>query len=121
MGGTFDTTSIESEILIENNLNFTLLLSGLWFGYGLLFESTSWQGTPGKKLTGQVITDMNGERIGFGRALGRACGKVFSSMLPLYIPYIMTGFTDRKQSLHDVMCGTLVFRARDLKKSNSRF
>lgn len=109
------------DVVILENGTLTLIIAALWFGYGLLFESSTWQGTPGKKLTGLVITDMSGQRIGFGRSFGRACGKVFSTFIPLYIPYIMVGATARKQSLHDKMCGTLVFRRHDLNKSNMVF
>jgi uncharacterized RDD family membrane protein YckC len=31
-------------------------------------------------------------------------------MVPLGIGYIMAGFTERKQALHDLIAGTLVFR-----------
>lgn len=107
-------------VLMEDG-PLTLAVAMIWFGYGLVFESSSWQGTPGKKLTGLVITDMSGQKIGFGKALGRAFGKIFSTFIPLYIPYIMVGITERKQSLHDKMCGTLVFRRRDLENSSAIF
>lgn len=108
-----------SRLLEDGPLTWVVIL--LWFGYGLVFEGSAWQGTPGKKLTGLVITDMSGQKIGFGKAFGRACAKVFSGCLPLYIPYIMVGVTERKQSLHDKMCGTLVFRRHDLMHSNTVF
>lgn len=110
-----------SEIEILENGPLTMTLAALWFGYGLLFESSGLQGTPGKIMTGLVVTDMEGRKIGFGHSFGRACGKVFSTFVPLYIPYIMVAMTERKQSLHDKMCGTLVFRRRDLANSTVVF
>ena|ERR1700730_3449568 len=38
-----------------------------WLYYSLL-ESSSWQGTLGKKLLGMRVMDLNGNRISFGRA-----------------------------------------------------
>ncbi len=110
-----------SEVGLFANWTLTLLVCALWFVYGIFFESSSWQGTPGKKLTGLVITDMTGQRISFGQSLGRAFGKVLSGIVPFYIPYIMVGVTKRKQSLHDKMVGTLVFRRRDLVNSGTVF
>lgn len=117
----FDVMGGDGGVKLLEDGPLTLTVAILWFGYGLLFESSAWQATPGKKLTGLVITDMSGQKIGFGRALGRAFGKVFSTFVPLYIPYIMVGMTERKQSLHDKMCGTLVFRRHDLMNSNTVF
>jgi len=100
------------EILVDGPLTLTLL--NMWFGYGLMFEASSWQGTPGKKVTGLVITDKSGERITFSRALGRAFAKALSGVVPFYIPYFMVATTERKQSLHDMIAGTLVFCRHDL-------
>jgi uncharacterized RDD family membrane protein YckC len=55
------------------------------------------------------VTDLAGNRIGFGRATGRFFAKILSGMI-MYIGFIMIGFTDRKQGLHDMLAGTLVMR-----------
>lgn len=83
-------------------------LLGGWL-YFALMESSSWQGTLGKKALGLYVTDMEGRRISFGRASGRFFGKLVSN-LTLLIGYIMAGFTARKQALHDMMAGCLVLR-----------
>jgi uncharacterized RDD family membrane protein YckC len=79
-----------------------------WLYYALM-ESSSWQATLGKKALGLEVTDLEGHRISFGRASGRFFGKIISSMI-LYIGFMMAGFTDKKQALHDMMAGTLVIR-----------
>jgi uncharacterized RDD family membrane protein YckC len=56
---------------------------------------------------GLVVTDLDGQRISFGKASGRHFGKIISSLI-LCIGFIMAGFTERKQALHDIMAGTLV-------------
>jgi len=65
------------------------------------------QATLGKKLVGIQVTDLYGQRIGFGRALNRLLGKMLSA-LTLYIGFMMAGWTEKKQALHDIMAGTLV-------------
>lgn len=75
------------------------------------FESSSWQGTPGKKALGLVVTDESGGRIGFGKATGRFFGKILSSLI-LLIGFIMAGFTEKKQGLHDMLAGTLVYKGQ---------
>jgi len=79
-----------------------------WLYYALL-ESSPWQATLGKKALGLEVTDLDGRRISFPRATGRYLGKIVSSFI-LMIGYIMAGFTERKQALHDMMAGCLVIR-----------
>ena len=78
----------------------------LYFAYS---ESSAWQATVGKKLLGLRVTDLNGGRIGFGKASGRFFGKILSGMI-LNIGFIMAGFTEKKQALHDMLASTLVVR-----------
>jgi uncharacterized RDD family membrane protein YckC len=82
---------------------------GVWL-YEALMTSSSKQGTLGKMAFGMKVTDMSGARISFGRSTGRFFAKILSGMI-LNIGYIMAGFTDRKQALHDMIAGTLVVRS----------
>ena len=77
-----------------------------WLYYALL-ESSSRQATLGKMAIGIIVTDLDGGRISFGRANGRYLGKMVSAFI-LMIGFIMAGFTERKQGLHDIMAGCLV-------------
>jgi uncharacterized RDD family membrane protein YckC len=70
-------------------------------------ESSSKQATLGKLALGIVVTDLNGNRISFGRATGRYFGKIVSGMI-FAIGYIMAGFTEKKQALHDMIASCLV-------------
>ena len=58
---------------------------------------------------GIIVTDETGGRISFGRATGRYFSKIISAMI-FWIGYIMAGFTDKKQALHDVIANTLVWK-----------
>src|SRR4029077_9778304 len=78
--------------------------------YHALMESSEWQATLGKKALGLVVTDMAGHRVSFGRSTGRHFGKIITNLLPFLIGYIMAGFTDKKQALHDMLAGCLVLR-----------
>jgi uncharacterized RDD family membrane protein YckC len=78
--------------------------------YHALMESSEWQATVGKKVLGLVVTDMAGRRISFGRSTGRHFGKIVTNMIPMAIGYIMAGFTERKQAIHDMIAGCLVLR-----------
>ena len=53
---------------------------------------------------------MTGQRVSFARATGRHFGKVITNMVPMLIGYIMAGFTERKQALHDMIAGCVVLR-----------
>lgn len=89
---------------------FLLLFFAMWIYYAL-FEASSWQGTPGKKLLGLYVTDMNGRPLTLWRASGRYLGRKVSD-LTFLVGYILAGFTEKKQALHDLISGCLVLRRR---------
>jgi uncharacterized RDD family membrane protein YckC len=84
-------------------------LVGLIVGiaYFVGFESSAYQATPGKMALGLIVVDTDGRRISPARAFGRYFAKILSGLI-LLIGYIMVGFTERKQGLHDMIAGTLV-------------
>lgn len=77
--------------------------------YFASFESSAWQATPGKRLLGLVVTDLEERRVSFARASGRYFGKLLSGTLFL-IGFLIAGFTPRKQALHDLLASCLVLR-----------
>lgn len=77
--------------------------------YFSLMESSKHQGTVGKLLFRIKVTDTNGNRISFANATGRYFAKIISGMI-LMIGYIMAGFTDRKQALHDLIASCYVIK-----------
>ena len=86
-----------------------IMLAG-WL-YFALMESSSRGATLGKLALGIRVTDLNGSRISFGRATGRYFGKIVSGMI-LHIGFLMAGFTQQKQALHDIIAGCLVINSR---------
>jgi len=85
-----------------------LFLMGNWV-YFSLSESSRWRATIGKKLLGLEVVDLEGQRISFARASGRFFAKILSSMTFL-VGFLMAGFTQKKQALHDLVARCLVVR-----------
>lgn len=77
--------------------------------YFAMMESSNLQATLGKLALGLRVVDMSGQRISFLRATGRYFSKILSALI-LCIGFMMAGFTERKQALHDYIASTLVIR-----------
>jgi uncharacterized RDD family membrane protein YckC len=90
-------------------MNYTVgfLSLPLAWAYFSGMESSPLQATLGKLAVGIFVTDLQGQRVSFGRASGRFFGKILSAII-LYIGFLMAGFTAKKQALHDLMSGCLV-------------
>ena len=87
---------------------FTLTISVTWLYY-TFFEASGWQATPGKRVVRIYVTDLNGRRLTFARAATRNLGKLISS-LTFLVGYLLAGFTEKKQALHDLLARCLVLR-----------
>jgi uncharacterized RDD family membrane protein YckC len=96
----------------------TALIGSIIAAYGLLlivipwlyfagFESSRSQATPGKVLMGLVVTDMEGTKPTFARTSLRFFGKIISTLI-IFIGFLMIGFTQKHQGLHDKIAGCLV-------------
>jgi uncharacterized RDD family membrane protein YckC len=88
-------------------LGIVLIVHWLYFAWS---ESSSWQATVGKKMLNLKVTDMEGQPVTFARASGRFFGKIITGMIPLGIGYILAGFTEKKQAVHDMIASCLVVR-----------
>lgn len=78
-----------------------------WLVYSFLFESSSWQATPGKRFLGIEVTDEEGQRLSYQQSLIRTSGKVLSVAV-LGMGYLLGAVDNRKQTLHDKLARTLV-------------
>jgi len=96
--------------LVRGIVGLTFSFCANWL-YEAGMESSSKQATLGKMALALKVTDLQGRRISFARATGRHFAKILSGMI-LLIGYIMAGFTERKQALHDMIAGTLVIRTQ---------
>jgi len=93
--------------LIFALIGVALIVGWLYYAY---LESGETQATWGKRMLGLYVTDLSGNRITFGRASGRFFAKIISRLIPFWIGYIMAGFTERRQALHDMIASCLVLR-----------
>jgi uncharacterized RDD family membrane protein YckC len=84
-----------------------VLIQWLYHAY---LESGETQATWGKQVLGVYVTDLTGNPVTFGRASGRFFAKMVTGMIPLGIGYVMAGFTERRQALHDMIASCLVLR-----------
>lgn len=99
---------------------FLIITAIIWL-YFAICESSAWQATVGKLALRIRVTDMQGERISFLRAFGRYPAKYLSALI-LGVGFLMVGWTQRKQGLHDLIANTLVLngRAGELKDSTKK-
>jgi uncharacterized RDD family membrane protein YckC len=88
-----------------------------WLYYAFM-ESSARQATLGKMALGIVVTDLEGRRIGFGKATGRYFAKILSFLI-IGIGFLMVAFTQRKQGLHDILAGTLVIKGQAASPAQS--
>ncbi len=77
--------------------------------YFTFMESSKFQATIGKIALGLIVTDLNGGKLDFSKAFIRNLCKIISNITML-IGYIMAGFTEKKQALHDMIASTLVVK-----------
>jgi len=84
----------------------------VWWVYTAVLHSSKWQATIGKKVVGLKVVDENGNRISFTRATGRYFAEFLSALI-LGIGYMMVGWTQKKQGLHDMIAATYVMKAEN--------
>lgn len=78
--------------------------------YAATLISSGNQGTFGQMLLGIRVTDLNGNPVSFARATGRHFAGYISALLCLIGGYLFMLFTARRQTLHDLIAGTVVVR-----------
>jgi uncharacterized RDD family membrane protein YckC len=103
-GGDFPIQLIS--VIVVGSL-ITLVVSWIYHAW---MESSQYQGTLGKMALGLIVTDMTDRPITFARASGRFFAKIITGLIPLGIGYIMAGFTEKKQALHDMIASCLVLK-----------
>jgi uncharacterized RDD family membrane protein YckC len=95
------------DFLLNIHGQFSVLFGILYIAvpfylYHAGLESSFLQATIGKKAFGMIVTDLNGNRISFGKASIRAIAQIIP------FGYITILLSKKKQGLHDFIAGTLV-------------
>lgn len=97
--------------LPSSSLVYSIL--GLHYLTHLLYESimisSNKKATIGKMAMGIVVVDADGNKLSFGRAIGRWFSKIVSALI-FFIGFIMAFFDDKKRALHDKMVGSIVIK-----------
>lgn len=75
--------------------------------YHVVFETSELRGTPGKVIMNIVVTKTNGNTMTIKDSLIRFIVSFISSAIFL-VGYIMSLFTQKKQTLHDLVADTVV-------------
>jgi uncharacterized RDD family membrane protein YckC len=96
--------------IVRATLPFALACAGIALLWHALGEASSWQGSPGKRAFGLVATDVDGARLGFGRALARQAAGV-ASWITLNLGHLLAALPPQHRALHDYIAGTRVSRA----------
>jgi uncharacterized RDD family membrane protein YckC len=87
-------------------LNFIILAV-----YYVVQDAGRHQATVGKRTMGLILANMQSQRISYGQAFGRWAAAFLSA--PLFLGYLLSLFTQRRQTLHDLIAGTVVlYRGR---------
>lgn len=108
MMSRLDPESLEDGIPATFYIFYLFVLAINVAYYGIL-ESSEKQATFGKQAMGIIVTNTRGERLSLLNAIGRYFAKIPSAMI-LLIGYLMQPFTEKKQALHDIIAGTLVYK-----------
>lgn len=90
-------------------LCFQLLYQVIALAYYVTAETSTKQGTWGKQILGIKVTDLQGNRITVSRAVARYFAKVITG-LTFGIGLLMPLFTQKKQTLHDMIAGCLALK-----------
>lgn len=90
-------------------LNGCMNLVGFIVGaiYYVTLDASAQQGTWGKQIVGLKVADLEGRRISFGRAIGRFFAR-YLAICTCGIGMLLPLFTQKRQTLHDLICGCLV-------------
>jgi uncharacterized RDD family membrane protein YckC len=87
----------------------TTLVTSFYFA---LLESSPRRATLGKMAVALYVGDIDGHRLTLGRAMSRTLAK-YLSILTAGIGFVMCGFTQKKQALHDKTTSCLVLRRQE--------
>lgn len=80
-------------------------------GYYGSLTSGGWQATLGKRIVGIHVIRADRAPIGAGLAIGRYLAYILSA-LPMFLGFMLAGWTDEKRALHDMVCRTRVVYGR---------
>jgi uncharacterized RDD family membrane protein YckC len=79
--------------------------------YHVVFETSPLRATPGKAIMGIAVIKVNGEKLTIKDSVMRFLMSIISSAI-LCFGYLMNLFTEKRQTLHDLVVGTIVIEEK---------
>jgi uncharacterized RDD family membrane protein YckC len=104
-----DLDPTQAMAIVGTCLGFLVVGGLIETAYFAFLESSTQQASLGKLALGLKLTDLEGARITLGRAVLRRVARTLTAFT-LGIGFLMMLWTKRRQTLHDLMAGTLVLR-----------
>ncbi len=104
-------TSDDGEFIFQGFLNWSILtfivlkIIAFWLYYALMESRMG--ATVGKYIFNIRVTDENCAFLSFKKATGHAFAR-FLSIIPFLTGYLMAIFTEKNQTLHDLLTGCIV-------------
>ena len=104
-------TSEDGEFIFQGFFNWSILsfmvlkIGAFWLYYAVLESKIG--ATIGKFALNIRVTDENCNFLSFKKASGHAFAR-FLSIIPFFTGYLMAIFTEKKQTLHDLLSGCIV-------------
>lgn len=96
------TTKQEMHLTTADDIVLLLI-----FVYWILMDGSRYQASLGKMALKLKVVDAKGQRLSLPRAMGRNLLKLLS-WLTAFIGFMLAGWTERKQALHDMITGCYV-------------
>lgn len=107
---TFNRVLIEPEMKNEiTKTTSSRIESYVIFLYWIFLEASIWQASLGKRIMGLKVVNKDGDRPTLLQSANRNLLKVLSGII-LFIGFLMAGWTDKKQALHDKIPNMLVIK-----------
>ena len=109
-GTRADSAAFAAETSQAGDILFTAIFV-TWVVWFWFYHARSWtskhRATWGMRIAGLQVTDLEGRRLGWGRATGRFLARIVS-YYTLGIGFLIQPFSAKGQTLHDRLSGTLV-------------
>ena len=109
MSAAHDSPEREQAASVLSSCCVQLVYQVIALVYYVTAETSAKQGTWGKQIVGIKVTDIHGKRITVGRAIARYFAKIITG-LTFGIGLLMPLFTEKKQTLHDMIAGCLALK-----------
>jgi uncharacterized RDD family membrane protein YckC len=100
----FVTSMLSGLLGTESHGVVASVISWLYFA---MQESSGWMATLGKRVMGLAVQGVDGRQLSFTQASIRWVGRWVSG-LAMGLGYLLALFTDKRQTLHDLIAGTVV-------------